>query len=68
MDCKQERNKQFCTCTFSCSKKGVCCDCVIYHKRSGELPGCYFPSDAERTGDRSIENFISLYQQQGAWW
>ena len=65
MDCKKDRNKSFCSCSFSCSKKGVCCDCLQYHKRMGELPGCYFPSDYEATGDRSIESFIRLYQQRG---
>ncbi|MBN1952253.1 MAG: hypothetical protein JW801_13720 [Bacteroidales bacterium] len=68
MDCKKDSNKHFCTCTFSCSKKGACCDCLSYHRRAGELPACYFPPDAERTGDRSIENFIRLFQQKGAWW
>jgi hypothetical protein len=24
----------------------------------GEIPGCLFPPDAERTYDRSVENFI----------
>lgn len=67
MDCKKERNKSFCNCTFSCSKKGICCDCLNYHRSMGELPGCYFPPDYEKTGDRSIDAFIRLYQQRESW-
>lgn len=68
MECKKETNMSYCTCTFSCSKKGTCCDCLHYHKRLGELPACYFPRDIESTGDRSIERFVKLYQSRGAWW
>jgi hypothetical protein len=67
MECKRESNKQFCNCTFSCSKKGVCCECIQYHRSMGELPACYFPPDIERTGDRSITRFLHLYQQRGSW-
>jgi len=28
-----------------------------------ELPACYFPNDAEKTYNRSIDYFIELYQQ-----
>ena len=67
MECKRETNKEFCTCSFSCNKKGVCCDCLKYHRRMGELPGCYFPADVEKSGDRSIERFIELFQERGNW-
>ena len=52
----------FCNCTFSCGKKGNCCDCLKYHHSLGELPACYFPKDAERTGDRSVDHFIRIYK------
>lgn len=58
MECKKERNMEMCTCTFSCSKKGICCDCVKHHRDKGELPGCYFSREAEATGDRSVEAFL----------
>lgn len=59
MDCKKNSNKAGCACTYEpCPRKGVCCDCVAYHKASGELPGCLFTPEAERTYDRTIENFI----------
>ncbi|MDR0448499.1 MAG: DUF6485 family protein [Treponema sp.] len=64
--CNINENKSHCTCTFSCGKKGVCCECLDYHRSRGELPGCYFPKDAERTGDRSIANFIAVVKQQGS--
>lgn len=66
--CTKEQNKTNCNCTYPCAKKGVCCDCIAYHRRMGQLPACYFPDDIERTYDRSIENFVSLYQKRGAWW
>ncbi|MEE9936819.1 MAG: DUF6485 family protein, partial [Deltaproteobacteria bacterium] len=28
-------------------RKGVCCDCVAYHLQKRQLPGCFFPKDAE---------------------
>ncbi|PKM98795.1 MAG: hypothetical protein CVU79_00685 [Elusimicrobia bacterium HGW-Elusimicrobia-3] len=59
MDCKKHSNKAGCACTYEpCPRKGVCCDCVAYHKAAGELPGCLFTPEAERTYDRTIENFI----------
>lgn len=63
MECKQEENKIECTCTATtCSKRGVCCDCVRYHKERNELPGCFFSKAAEATWDRSITNFIRTYK------
>jgi hypothetical protein len=31
---------------------------VAYHRSNGELPGCFFPPDAERTYDRSVQNYV----------
>ncbi|MBS3741340.1 MAG: hypothetical protein KGY75_03885 [Candidatus Cloacimonetes bacterium] len=62
MECKKEENMEFCNCTYPCDKKGMCCECVAYHRRRGELPACYFDEEAEKTYDRSIENFVSLNQ------
>ena len=57
-DCKQEERKNKCTCTYNCSRRGKCCECITYHWNMGELPGCLFPPEVERTYDRSIEKFI----------
>ena len=64
-NCDQEKNKEFCNCTYPCSKKGICCECIKYHHDLGELPACYFPDDVERGYDRSIENFIRTYNERG---
>jgi hypothetical protein len=66
MDCKTDRNKGLCNCSYPCSRKGICCDCLHYHRSMGELPACYFPDDIEKTYDRSVENFIRLFQKRGA--
>jgi hypothetical protein len=58
MDCKKNSNMKNCNCTYPCEKKGVCCDCVAYHKRNGELPACYFDEKSEKTYDRSIGYYI----------
>ncbi len=59
MECKQKDMLKNCTCTYtSCSKRGKCCECVMYHRKNGEIPGCFFPADAEKSYDRSVENFI----------
>ncbi|MCD4828346.1 MAG: DUF6485 family protein [Candidatus Cloacimonetes bacterium] len=64
MNCEnKKRNLQWCNCTYSCNKKGICCECVAYHRNMGELPACYFPSDAERTYDRSIRYFVQLHNE-----
>jgi hypothetical protein len=64
-ECKVEKNKADCNCTYEpCSRKGICCECIAYHRRSGELPACYFPEDVERTYDRSIERFIETYKSK----
>lgn len=64
MDCKKEENKIDCTCTaMTCSSRGVCCDCVRYHREKGEIPGCFFPPAAERGYDRSVANFVRLHSK-----
>ena len=63
-ECKIEENKANCNCTYPCSKKGMCCECLIYHKSRGEVPACFFPDEVERTYDRTIENFIRVHQEK----
>jgi hypothetical protein len=66
MECKISRNKNICNCTYEpCAKKGICCECIAYHRKNNELPACYFSDDAEKTYDRSIENFIRQYKREG---
>ena len=61
MECKKERNRRTCNCSYEpCPRKGLCCDCVSYHLSNRELPACYFPSAAERSYDRSFEHFARL--------
>ena len=67
-ECKKEENISRCNCTYPCSRKGMCCECLSYHWGMGELPACFFPDDVEKTYDRSIENFIRVYKKRGRWW
>ncbi len=54
-----DKNKEECSCTYEpCPRKGNCCECIIYHKRKDELPGCLFPPEAEKTYDRSISHYV----------
>ena len=63
MDCKKDQNAAGCTCTYtSCSRRGVCCDCIQYHLKSQQLPGCCFPSEAEKTYDRSFTAFAKAWK------
>ncbi len=57
MQCKKEQNSKDCNCTYPCDKKGLCCECIAYHRKRGELPACYFDKETEATYDRSVENF-----------
>lgn len=61
MNCtNQPRNSRACSCTYGgCTRHGVCCDCIAYHHANGELPGCLFTRDEERTYDRSVGFFVS---------
>jgi hypothetical protein len=62
-ECKLQKNLQICNCTYEpCPRKGICCECLSYHRSHGELPACYFPKNVEKTYDRSIKRFISLYK------
>ena len=51
-------------CAYSCSRKGMCCECIRYHKSRNELPACFFPDDAEATYDRSIKKFIEVWKDK----
>jgi hypothetical protein len=54
-----KKNNSACNCTYSgCSRHGICCECLAYHRSSGELPACYFDKAGEKTYDRSIENYL----------
>jgi len=61
MECKRPSNAASCPCTYDpCPRKGLCCECLSYHLRSRQLPGCCFPPDAEATYDRSFAHFARL--------
>jgi len=58
MECPSTRSKDRCTCTYTaCDKRGNCCQCIIYHRGKGEIPGCFFTPAGERTYDRSVAAF-----------
>jgi hypothetical protein len=57
MECLKEKNLKDCTCTYDCAKKGICCECVRYHRNKGAIPGCFFTTEGEKTYDRSCANF-----------
>ncbi len=60
--CSVDENLKDCTCSYEpCSRKGICCECIAYHWRRRELPGCLFPPDVERTYDRSLSRFIQSH-------
>ncbi len=59
MDCNKSKNLSSCTCTYEpCPRKGLCCECVAYHRRNGEIPGCFFSKNGESGYDRSVQSFI----------
>ena len=63
MECQIEVNKANCPCTYEpCERKGKCCECITYHRRFGELPGCLFPPQFEKTYDRSIAKFVEIFK------
>ncbi|MGC9375603.1 MAG: DUF6485 family protein [Bacteroidales bacterium] len=68
MECNKDQNKENCNCSYPCSRKGVCCECIAYHREMGQLPACYFPDDVEKTYDRSITKFLETVQKRGHHW
>ncbi|MGL6225560.1 MAG: DUF6485 family protein [Thermoguttaceae bacterium] len=65
MECKVNENSKKCTCSYtSCSRRGVCCDCISSHLAKRQLPGCVFSKEAEATYDRSFEHFARLVQEK----
>ena len=67
MTCENlKRNLATCTCSYpDCSRKGKCCECVEYHRSHGELPGCFFPQEAEATYNRSVAYFVWIKGGRG---
>jgi len=65
MNCpNKQRNLEMCNCSYpGCEKKGVCCECLHYHRKKGALPACFFSADAEKTYDRSIAHFLKMNQK-----
>ncbi|MGE5398262.1 MAG: DUF6485 family protein [Chitinophagales bacterium] len=60
LDCKKDNNIKKCNCTYEpCSRKGMCCQCVEYHRKRNELPGCYFSKETERSYERSIRAYFA---------
>ncbi len=54
-----EVNLAHCNCSYEpCSRKGKCCECIVYHRRMGELPACFFSEEVESTYDRTIARFV----------
>ncbi len=61
----KEINLKDCACTYeSCPRKGMCCECLRYHSRNNELPGCFFTKELEATYDRSVSNFVSAKKER----
>ena len=64
IECNQKEIKKNCTCTYSnCSRLGKCCECIEYHLRMNEIPGCVFTKiskEAESSYNRSFEYFANL--------
>lgn len=57
-DCPNlEKNLKSCTCTYSCGKRGKCCECVTYHRSMNQIPGCFFTTRGEKQYDRSLAAF-----------
>ncbi len=52
--------KDVCNCSYpGCSRKGLCCECLHYHRKRKELPACYFGAEDEKSYDRSVKRYLS---------
>lgn len=56
---RREENRKACPCSHrECSRHGLCCQCVEYHREKRQLPACFFTAEEEKTLDRSLEFFL----------
>jgi hypothetical protein len=64
MQCKKEENAVNCTCSYpDCPRKGMCCECVMHHRKKGEIPACFFPVSEEGDYNRKVDYFIESYKK-----
>ncbi|MHC4294149.1 MAG: DUF6485 family protein [Planctomycetota bacterium] len=62
MECKKNQTITQCGCSYpTCERQGICCECIAYHLKSKQLPGCCFPPEAEATYDRSFAAFAKAW-------
>ncbi len=48
MGCKKDENEKSCACKDTdCERHGICCDCVRYHRKAGNLPKCLRKNTAD---------------------
>ena len=67
MECQIDANKTECACTYEpCPRKGKCCECISYHLKSDEFPGCVFPPEIEKTYDRSFARFVEYFNARSS--
>jgi hypothetical protein len=65
MDCNKNKNLEHCSCSYEpCNRKGCCCNCIKYHLKMRQLPGCCFNTVQEKTFDRSFEHFSRLVEDK----
>lgn len=61
VECHKEENVKNCNCSYQyCNKTGLCCQCILYHRKNRELPACFFDNSSEKTYNRSYEFFADL--------
>ncbi|RQD78763.1 MAG: cytosolic protein [Candidatus Syntrophonatronum acetioxidans] len=54
--------EELCNCSYQgCDRKGICCECLHYHRKNKQLPACFFDDDAEKTYDRSVRKYVKEY-------
>lgn len=64
MECQKEKNLENCNCSYpGCPRKGICCECLRHHLQKGQLPGCCFPSEVEKSYNRSFEKFVEIVKE-----
>ncbi|MFW9782857.1 MAG: DUF6485 family protein [Candidatus Heimdallarchaeota archaeon] len=63
VDCNQKDRRKICSCTYDCQRRGKCCECIEYHLKMNQLPGCAFAKiskEAEQSYNRGFEYFARL--------
>jgi len=54
----QKLNAERCPCEIDCARRGICCECIEFHRKLGEVPACIAggnaPAEAPKKASEAV--------------